>query len=96
MSLDNSRIFIIHYYRHNNDYYCVSSVTDISLLKFLANSYHEINSVNLLSFIAVFECDLWALQLTYLKWKKLAIFSVTYKAAENADYANLDPPLEKS
>ena len=95
MSLDNSPIFIIHYYRHNNDYYCVSSLTDISLLKFLANSYYWIKSVPLLCFITIFEGYVWALQLTYLKWKKLAIFSVPYKAAQNADYTHLDPLLEK-
>ena len=95
MSLDNSPIFVIHYYRRNNDYYCVSSVTDISLLNFLANSYHWINSVNLLSFITIFEGYVWALQMKYLKWKKLAISSVAYKAAQNSDYTHLVLLLEK-
>ena len=95
MSLDSSQILIIHYYRHNNDYYCVSSVTDISLLNFLANSYYWIKSVPLLSFITIFEGYVWALRLTYLKWKKLTTFSVTYKVAQNADYTHLDPLLEK-
>ena len=63
---------------------CLSSVTDISLLKFLANSFHWIKSVHLLSLITIVESDVWALQLTYLKWKNLAIFSVTYEAAQNA------------